>query len=308
MYRSGFTLEQLRSFVAVARHQHVSRAAGSLFLSQAAVTQQLHHFERAVGVQLLERSGRGVRLTDAGRSLVEACQAALRAVEVVSETAEAMKQLETGTLQLGASPTCATYYVPAHLAEFSRRNPAVRLNLAVDTSTDLNRQVRSGALDCAVVEGSPDPGLVPFELARDELVLVVHRDHPLARRRTLTARELAGHRYLGRGQQWSAERSVREMIGDAYDHVDVLSLGHPEYVRAAAVAGLGFAALPLRAVVPELHAGILTRLPLPPYVRAITAVRRPGRGGPVQEAFWAQLTGGAAWPSPTITRDVSPGP
>src|SRR5437763_3895 len=180
MRRPSFTLEQLRSFVAVAEHGHVSRAAASLFLTQAAVTQQVRNFEHVLGLQLLER---------------------------------------------------------------------------------------------------------------DELVLVAHRDHPLSHLRQVTADDLAQHRYLGRGPQWSAERAVREMIGEAYDKVEVLNLGHPEYVRAAAVAGLGFAALSKRAVASEIHSGLLRRLPIPPFLRSITAVRREGRGGPSQEAFWGLVTG-----------------
>jgi DNA-binding transcriptional LysR family regulator len=301
--RPSFTLEQLRSFVAVAEQGHVSRAAASLFLTQAAVTQQVRNFEHALGLQLLERHGRGVRLTDAGRSLAETCRAALRAVEVVDDSALAVKALEAGSLHLGASPTCATYYLPPHLAEFSRRYPGVKLSLTVEPSADLNRQVLAGTLDCALIEGVPDPHLVHFEMARDELVLVAHRDHHLSHLREVTSEDLAQHRYLGRGPQWSAERTVREMIGDAYDKVDVLNLGHPEYVRAAAVAGLGFAALSKRAVASEIHSGLLKRLPGRPFLRSITAVRREGRGGPSQEAFWDMLTGEAVGTSSKISAD-----
>jgi len=290
--KPAFTIEQLRSFVAVAKGEHVSRAAASLYLTQAAVTQQIHHLEQGLGLQLLERDGRRVRLTDAGRTLTEACQAALRAVEVVDDSAQAIKELKAGSLHLGASPTCATYYMPPHLAEFSRRYPAVKLFVGVDTSANLNRQVVAGALDCAVIEGTPDPELMCFEMARDELVMVAHRDHPLSSLRRVTPDDLVRHRYLGRGPEWSAERTVREMIGDAYDRVDALNLGHPEYVRAAAVAGIGFAALSKRAVASEIHTGVLKRLPIKPIVRAISAVRRAGRGGPVQEAFWSLVTGG----------------
>src|SRR5436309_2507401 len=182
MRRPSFTIEQLRSFVAVAEHGHVSRAAASLFLTQAAVTQQVRNFERALGLQLLERDGRGVRLTDAGRSMADACRAALRAVEVVDDSALAM-------------------------------------------------------------------------------------------------------------------------IGDAYDQVEVLNLGHPEYVRAAVVAGLGFAALSKRAVASEIHTGLLRRLPIRPLLRSITAVRRADRGGPSQEAFWDLLTRGAVAASTRISAD-----
>src|SRR2546422_10343311 len=180
MRKPAFTLEQIRSFVAVAEHEHISRAAASLFLTQAAVTQQVRHFERAVGLQLLERDGRRVRLTDAGRSLADACRAALRAVEVMDDTAKAMKELEAGSLHVGASPTCATYYLPPHLAEFTRRHPGVKLSVIVEPSAELNRRVVAGALDCAILEGAPDPALGAFELTRDELVVVAHRDHPLS--------------------------------------------------------------------------------------------------------------------------------
>ena len=303
MRRPGFTLEQLRSFVAVAETEHVSRAAASLFLTQAAVTQQVRHLERAVGLQLLERDGRRVRLTDAGRSLAETCRAALRGIDVVDEAAQAMKQLQAGSLHLGASPTCAAYYLPPHLAEFARRHPGVKLNVTVDTSAELNRQVALGTLDCAEVEGAPDPALTAVEVARDELLLVVHRDHPLARMKRVTAADFEHHLYLGRGPQWSAERSAREMLGDAYDKVESLNLGHPEYVRAAVAAGLGFAALSRRAVASDLTSGLLKRLPIAPIVRPITMVRRAARGGPAQEAFWDLLTGGEVTTSGKISAD-----
>jgi len=132
--RPPFTIEQLRSFVAVADGEHVSRAAASLYLTQAAVTQQIRHLEQGLGLQLLERDGRRVRLTDAGRSLVEVCQAALRAIEVVDDSAQAMKELRRGSLHVGASPTCATYYLPHFLAEFTRRHTHIKLTVAVDTT------------------------------------------------------------------------------------------------------------------------------------------------------------------------------
>jgi len=277
--------------MAVAETEHVSKAAASLFLTQGAVTQQLRHFEGALGLRLLERDGRGVRLTDAGRSLAVTCRAALRALEVLEETAQSMKHLEAGSLHLGASPTCASYYLPARLAGFAQRFPAVQLSVIVEPSASINAQVVAGAIDCGVIEGRPQPGLVTAVLAHDELILVVQKDHPLARVRRITAAQLMLYRYLGRGPSWSAEQNVREMVGEAYDRSESMNLGHPEYVRAAAIAGLGYAALPLLAVKAELESGILVRLPGPTSKRAITAIRRPSVGGPTLEEFWLHLTG-----------------
>lgn len=289
MARPAFSLEQLRSFVAVSEHEHISRAAASLFLTQAAVTQQVRHFERAIGLQLLERDGRGVRLTDAGRTMAIACRAALRSVQVLEDTAESMKSLEAGSLHLGASPTCASYYLPERLAEFAREHPGIKLSMTVDSTADINRQVIAGALDCGVIEGRPDPELLAIVLDHDELILVAHRDHPLAALRRVNSAALAPYRYLGRGPTWSAEQNVRDMIGDAYDRSEALNLGHPEYVRAAVLAGLGYAALPRLSVATDLKSGALKQLPGPSGVRAIRAVRRREQGGPALEQFWRLL-------------------
>jgi DNA-binding transcriptional LysR family regulator len=301
--RPPFTLEQIRSFVEVAGTEHISRAAAALYLSQAAVTQQIRHFERAVGLQLLERDGRRVRLTDAGRALAESCRGALRAVQVMDDTAKAIKELEAGSLHVGASPTCATYYLPPRLAEFTGRHPSIKLDVVVASTDELNHRVLAGSLDCAVIEGEAEPGLVTAELSADELILVAHPEHALSHLGRVTPTELARYRYLRRGPEFSAERLVRKIIGDAYDRFEMMDLGHHEYVRAATIAGLGFAALPRRAVVADLRGGLLKALPWPPMVRSILAVRRTSRGAPAQEVFWALLTGGAAPDSARISSD-----
>ena len=291
MARPSFSLEQVRSFVAVAEYEHISKAAASLFLTQGAVTQQLRHFERAVGLQLMEREGRGVRLTEAGRNLAVACQAALRAVQVLEDTAESMKALRTGSLHIGASPTCATYYLPSRLGRFTELHPGIKLAMTVEPSAEINRQVVVGALDCALIEGTPDRELDVVVIDHDELILVAHRDHPLAALRRVNAAALAKHRYLGRGPIWSAEKNVRDMIGEAYDRSETLNLGHPEYVRAAVLAGLGYAALPRLAVERDIKSGLVKRLPGPSSVRAISGIRRHAHSGPALEQFWSLLTG-----------------
>ena len=280
----------MRSFIAVAEHQHVSRAADQLHLTQGAVTQQIRNFERALAVQLLERTGRGVRLTDAGRTLVAGCRGALRAIELVDEAALAIRTLTTGSLHVGASPTCATYYLPSALGTFTSTHPDVLLAVTVAPTDQVNEQVRAGALDCGLVEGRVSAELSAAAIGSDELVLVVAAGHPLAAVEPLTAAVLAKHRYVGRGSNWSAESTAREMIGEAYDASPSLSLGHTDYVRAAVLAGLGYAALPEQAVETELARGSLKRLPWPSQKRTIHAVRRTSTGGPMLEAFWRFMT------------------
>lgn len=299
MARPSFSLQQVRSFVAVADHEHISKAAASLFLTQGAVTQQIRHFERAVGLQLLERDGRGVRLTDAGTTMAVACRAALRSLQVLEETAESMKSLQAGSLHLGASPTCASYYLPVPLSEFAESHPGIRLSVTVEPTLDVNRHVRAGTLDCGFIEGAADPELHAVVLAQDELILVAHRDHPLAALRAVTPTDLARYRYLGRDPASAAEHSARDMLGDSYGRSDSLNLGHPEYVRAAVIAGLGYAALARLAVAADLESGTLRQLPGLSRFRAICVIRRGDQGGPALEHFWHLLTAGKLERRPT---------
>lgn len=291
--KPAFTVEQVRTFLAVAEHEHVSRAAASLHLTQGAVTQQIHNFERAVGVRLLERDGRGVRLTDAGRGLAITCRAALRAFEMVEDSARALRQLEAGSLHIGASPTCATHYLPMTLATFTERYPKLTLRVTVEPSSEIAIQVRAGALDCGLIEGPSLPELFSVVIAHDALVLVVNPGHPLAAMKRVSPAQLSRHRYLGRGREWAAESTVRSMIGDAFESSEVMNLGHPEYVRAAALAGLGYAALSRLAVQNDIDAGSLRKLPIQPVERPIQAIRREAQGGPTLEAFWTHLVKGS---------------
>ena len=288
--RPAFTIEQMRSFLAVADQEHVSRAAAGLNLTQGAVTQQVRNFERALGLLLLERVGRGVRLTDAGRALATSCRGAMRAIDGVAESAAAIKAVETGSLHVGASPTCATYYLPPPLGGFMRTHPRVELQVTVAPSRQVNDSIRAGALDCGLIEGRQADDLLNVSITTDELVLVVAADHPLAAGEPVSTATLSKHRYVGRGPSWSAESTARLMIGEAYERSPSLTLGHTDYIRAAVVSGLGYAALLIQAVAADLAAGRLKRLAWPTRKRTIHAVRRHSAGGPALEQFWSFLT------------------
>ena len=278
----------------MAEHEQISRAAASLHLTQGGVTQQIHNFERALGLRLFERTGRGVTLTDAGRALAITARAAQRGFEVLEDVARAIKMLEAGSLHLGASPTCATLYLPQRLAPFTQRFPRVSLDIVVEPSMEISAKVRAGAIDCGLIEGAGGSDVVELVIARDVMVLVCRPEHPLAKLKRVTPAQLEKYRYIGRGQAWGAEANVREMVGSSYDRLEVLNLGHPEYVRAAAIAGLGWAALPLLAVQDAFANGALKRLPGVSTERSIRAIRREAPGGPTLEEFWRHLGGGTS--------------
>src|SRR5579859_272954 len=216
MARLSFTLEQLGSLVAVAEHGSITAAAESLNLSQSAVTQQLRLLEKALGVGLVERIGRGVRVTGAGRILAASASAALQASRHVEEEARAAKSATLGTLHIGASHTAASYYLPRRLAAFIERHPLVEVNVEVGYTPQICRKVAIGALDCGLVEGSHEQsGLVDAVIAEDEVVALARSSHPLAGATLLDRDELARHRYLARDEASGTESVARQILGEA---------------------------------------------------------------------------------------------
>lgn len=302
MARLAFTIEQVRSFVAVAEAGSMTAAARSLFLSQAAVTQQVRNFERALDLVLLERSGGRVLLTSAGQAVAEAARTALAALTSIENTAAGARSLAAGSLRVGATPAAAAIYLPPVLASLTREHPGLEVKVATVNLRHAVDLVHEGSLECAVVGGPADrPELHALVLADDELVVVAAAGHPLAGVERVDAAMLSGHRYLAREAGAAIELFAAEMLGGAHAASRRMQLGHMDAVHAAARAGLGYAVLPRPVVARDLADGTLVALPIPAMHRAITAIRRRARGSPALEAFWEILERAASAPRPGPT-------
>ena len=287
MPRLPFTLEQLRTFLAVANHGSMSAASRSLYLTQGAVSQQVASLETALGLKLLDRAAGRSRLTEAGRSIATTCEAAIRAVDGVTERARQLTSLEVGSLHIGASPTPAAHYLPRLLSIYTRRHPNVHIRVVTENNPAVASKVAGGILDCAIVEAETGiPGLVVHRLLEDEVVLVAAPGHPLTAEKEIGITQLARHRYLGREPGAALELLALDLLGAAYDSIPRMELGHLDAVRGAALAGLGYALLPRIAISREVAEGRLVELAVPPRRRWISLVRRPGAGAIALEEFW----------------------
>ncbi|GAC1330024.1 MAG: LysR family transcriptional regulator [Candidatus Dormibacteria bacterium] len=290
-YRAPFSLEQVRTFLAVAEVEHVTQAAARIHLSQGAVTEQVQLLERVLGVALFERVGRRVVLTDAGRRLVMDAGALLRAAESFEETARSLAGGDIGSVVVGSSQTAAAHYLPARMRSFRDAHPGVELRVITGNTADICARVARGEIDLGLVEGEVLPGLHTAVIAQDELIAVAAPGHPLQGRRAPRAAEIGRHLYLAREAGSGTEVAAARLIGEVYARLRRIELGQLDAVRSAAVAGLGFAVLPRVAIEHEMKAGTLVTLSLPALVRDIRAVRRASPGSAALEAFWSDLAG-----------------
>ena len=274
---------QLASFCAVVERRSFSQAAERLGVTQPAVSLQVRTLEERVGQRLLDRSGRRVEPTEAGRRLYLAAQRVLQAEQQLLDELAAGDGAELrGMLAVGASTGPGGRLVPLLACEFARRHPGLRVALSIfDTQTVIDR-VAARELELGVVGARTRARTLDFEpLARDEIVLAVPRGHRLAGR-TVEAADLSGETLI----EMQDGAGVRQVVEGELRRARVrlrpaarIELGLQESVKSAVAAGYGVGFISRAALEEELAAGTLgtaTVRGLAP-AREIYLVRAAGR-------------------------------
>ena len=251
---------QLAAFCAVVDRRSLSQAAERLGVTQPAVSLAVRSLEKRLGRQLLDRSGRRVEPTEAGRRLYRSAQKLLAAEEqLLDAVASGGEGALEGTLALGASTGPAAIVIPLLLCEFQRENPGVHVALNVADTQAVVDHVAARELELGIVGAARRQRGVVFEpFFRDEVVLVTPRDHAFAGR-TVTVDALRDENLIlmqeGGGVRQLLEDELRR-AGHRLRDFDVrLQLGLQESVRSAVVAGYGVTFLSRSAVEDELASG-----------------------------------------------------
>src|SRR5262245_47445512 len=186
-------LRHLRYFVAVASELHFARAAQRLFISQPALSQQIRGLEGELGLKLLERNRRGVRLTPEGTAFLAEARAVVQQADRAAEVARSLAGGATGQLRLGHLRAMLSGPPERVVREYERRYPGVELIADSGTTASNVERVRNGTLDVAFVMAPVDgTELNCVEIATEPIVVALPSGHPLTRRRRIRREELAG--------------------------------------------------------------------------------------------------------------------
>lgn len=273
-------LDRLRALHAVAVHGSVSAAAEALHVTTSAVSQQLAKLERETGHKLLERSGRGVRLTDAAQLLVAHAESILAMVEKAEADLEAHRGAVVGELTIAAFPTAVRGLVPAALAALRADHPGLRVLVREYDPLESLPLVARGDIDLAIVQdwnnepfAVPD-GLEKGSICEDVADVALPAAHPLAGRDVVGIEELAGDCWISSTPgsiccDWLV-RTLRSVEREP-------RIGHMVYEFASQLAlvaaGLGNAVLP-RLGRCDIPPGVSVVALRPTLIRRIYAVWR----------------------------------
>ncbi|MDH6283602.1 LysR family cyn operon transcriptional activator [Prescottella agglutinans] len=180
-YGWSMELRHIRYLLAVADHGNFTRAAESLHISQPTLSQQIKQLERALGVVLLDRSGRTVRLTDAGEAYAHHARLALRDLDAGQRAVHDVQDLSRGHLRVAMTPTFTAYLVGPLVHRFRSAHPDITLTIHETTQDRIEADLIADRLDLGIAfAGAHAAGIDHTTLFTETLSLVVGEGHPLA--------------------------------------------------------------------------------------------------------------------------------
>jgi len=287
---------RMRLLVEIDRHGSLSAAAKALGIGQPSASQHLRTLEAAAGQRLVERNGRGSRLTEAGSVLARHAAQALATLAAGEQELGALAGLQTGTIRLGASTAPGAYLLPDTLGCFRRDFPGVNVEVEIAASGEILRRLLAGRVELAIVgvdQADDRVALEPF--LSDEIVGVAKPGLVETTNGTLAPKKLAALTLLCREPDSASRARVERELQEIGVHpASVWELGSTEAAKRAVREGLGGAFLSHYAVAEEIERGELDVFRLrgrPPLTRDFSLARLPNRPlSPAEAAFVATLT------------------
>jgi len=275
----NFSTRHLDAFLALAETRHFTRAAERCHLSQSAFSQLIRRLEDAAGTRLFDRDTRNVALTPEGERFAEAARRLAADVESAFADLREHAARRKGRVALAALPSLAAGWLPPVIAEYRRRHPGIAVELFDPLADRCLELVRLGRADFALT--APGPDLTEFDTRRlysDRFHLVCRRDHPLARRRSVRAADLAGCELIHLARTTSVRQHLEPVLRPLQLKSSGLEVEHLATVAGLIASGLGVS------VVPELtlfqfRRPDLVAIPMaePELERPILIVQRKGR-------------------------------
>ncbi|PLW83405.1 LysR family transcriptional regulator [Kineobactrum sediminis] len=286
-----YSLRQLEVFVATAQDENISRAAAGLAMSQSAASGALRELEEQFGVQLFDRLGKRLRLSELGRQVRPQAENLLAQARAFEQSLSGDEV--SGRVQVGATLTIGNYLAVPLIALFRARYPQADIALNVANTKTIAEQVAGFELDIGLVEGEFNhPDLESRPWRDDELTVFAAPGHPLASKAALSDRDLQSLGWImrepGSGTRQTFERAMHGLLPDLRI---VLELQHTEAIKRAVEAGLGVGCLSRISLVEAFARGSLVPLQVPArdFTRQLNIVTHRKKFHNAALRCWLQL-------------------
>lgn len=251
---------ELRVFDAVIKHRGFNRASKYLRLSQPAISANIKKLEADLGIELFERLGRSIQLTDAGKIVQEYVIRLTALLTEVRHAIEDKKGLEVGQLRCGAATTVGIYLLPKILLQFKKRFPKVETQLSLEQSRKIEERILSNDLDLGFVNDSfgISSSLEACASITDELVMITPCEHHFARFQKVSPKRLRDlPLILGPKNSYTRKIIEKYLITAGITYQCVMEVDNTEVIKAAVSEGLGLSIISLARIRQEVKNHLL---------------------------------------------------
>lgn len=269
--------QSLIVFIKVVENKNFSKAAVELHMTQPAVSQYIRTLEDNVGVRLLERTNKYVRLTRAGDIVYHHAKEITGLYTKMQNLVDDLVKKASGPISIGASYTFGEYVLPRIIANMRHLYSEIYPTVTIGNTADIAELVKRNQLDVGIVEGhfKGEDQLDIKEFATDEMVIVASSDHQLNQKDKINIKNLAEQTWIlretGSGTREAAENIFKNM---KFTPKQVIHFSSTQSIKEAVEAGLGISLLSRWAIQKELELGRLQILPIQrlPYTRQFSIV------------------------------------
>lgn len=256
--------QQLQVFIEVAEKKNFSRAAEELHMTQPAVSQYIRSFEETIGVRLLERTNKYVRLNQAGEIVYHHAKEIVGLYAKMQNLVDDLTTKASGPLTIGASYTFGEYVLPHILSKLVADYPAIEPQVTIGNTADIAEMVISHQLDVGLIEGhfKEAAPLQNEDFAEDEMYIVTSRDHQLARQPGRQSIGMLEDDIWLLREEGSGTREAAELFfaQSGFYPRRIMQFSSTQPIKESVEAGLGVSLLSEWAVQKELHYGDLVAL------------------------------------------------
>ena len=258
-------IHRLEVFCRVIEMQSFTKAADAVFLTQPTVSEHIRALEETLGEKLLDRLGREVLPTPAGKILYKYARDIIRLRNEAVQAIDRYRGTLSGHLSIGASTIPGTYLLPGLIGSFKSLHSAIQITLHISGSADVVERVLDGSVEAGLVGARWDDRRIALEeICSDELVLAVRPEHPWAVNKMIVLEELASQPFIMR-ERGSGTRRVMVQTLEARGFNPslirvVAEMGSTEAIRQGIKAGIGVSILSSLAVAEDIKRGTLAKV------------------------------------------------
>ena len=256
--------QTLQVFITVAEHKNFTRAAEQLHMTQPAISHYIQTLEQTMGVKLLDRTNKYVRLNKAGEIVYYHAKKIMGLYHRMHSLVDDLQQTASGTVIIGSSYTFGEYILPHTIAYLHEHYPLIKPSIKISNTEGIIELVANHELDIGIIEGDiKNKNVIIEPFAEDKMYIIVPAGHRLVNRNQLDARELSEETWIVR-EQGSGTREITDKFFADFNiqPESLMEFGSTQVIKESVEAGLGITLLSHWTVRKELALGTMKKIKL----------------------------------------------